>query len=667
VFALGDFTGGALQQFETVSHWAPQVRQQLCPAVVISSQPVSVAVQAGQQATFRVAATSNAALRYQWFRNGVPIGESDVPSYTTPPVEISQDGSLYSVDIIAGAGRTRSVGARLTVTPGSQPWRRWLWANAGRVESNSVTTWANGVRPNESPALVLVNPDTPNSPITVEGAGQSSPVYVSGVELNQLDYLNFGNGESFPLLVRQGSFGYIVYSKGDRFWKLDLTRGASTPTSELLSSVSTRQACPNPLFISDPVLPLRSALLVLAPPAGGTCTSPNLRRLLLPMDLRAQDPPIEAEGVILTSLRWGDGSIRGFLVQRNRQVIEVDHRFRPVTTLFSVSSDTTVSVLYDGFAESGLLLIGDRNVLKLHDTSRVGEPLTITGATASDTRVIGLHTAGTKRLLFVDGAGWLKSIRLTDGGVDTHLRESAPYLTEAAADASYLALASSHRLIRFAGDGSITTLSDSAFAREQPAPLCAPTPQRIVCRFVGGGLAVVPKAGGATVMTGFGPRDLLDINSTWKVVDRTIWYQSLSRNNLEGGLRSVSDDGTGAKRLANSQLGALVDSGLAARSRAEALFQPDRWPGPYMQVFSATEGLQILDGRTGQVAVTYGATPRFATPNTVDFLLAFYRGFDTGQPQLVPMLLISGGTPFFELFMVRGNQPGLERVTRFVP
>jgi hypothetical protein len=665
VFALGDFTGGVLRQFETLSYWAPQVRQFQCPEVTITSQPLSATVQAGQQATFRVTAASNAQLRYRWYRNGVPIGETDAPVYTTPPLELSLDGSRYSVEILAGSGSTRSVEVNLAVTPGSQPWRRWLWANAGPSESNSVITWADGVRPNESAALILVNPDSPSNPVTVEGAGQASSVYFAGIEFDQLDYFRIGNGEGVSLSSRQGSFGYVVYAKGDRLWKVNLERSAAVPVPALLSSLSTRQICGSPAFTADPVKPIRSFVLVQSPPVGGSCNSSNLRRFLVPMDLGAQDPPIEATGSLLAALRWGDGSFRGFLIQRNRQILEVDHRFRVVSTLFSVSTDAPINLLHDKFAESGLLLFGEGNAVKLFRADRPGFASTIEGLTPSGTRVLGLHKAGVQRLLLVDSAGWLKSIRLDNASVETHLRDSRFFLAEAGLDASYIVLADSRRVIRFSANGSVTTLSDSTFAREGPVPLCASTPSSIVCRIVAGALAVVPKAGGSTLVTGFGQRDGVDVNRTWKVIDRSIWYQSLSTNNLEGGLRSVNDDGTGARRLPDVELGAIGDAGLAASDRASAAQQPDQWRTPYLQVISRTDGLQILDGRTGQVAVTYGALPRLPTATLVS-MPPFYRAFDTGQPQLVPVVVFVGRDLRVELFMVRGNRPGLERVTRFV-
>ena len=68
------------------------------------------------------------------------------------------------------------------------------------------------------------------------------------------------------------------------------------------------------------------------------------------------------------------------------------------------------------------------------------------------------------------------------------------------------------------------------------------------------------------------------------------------------------------------------------------------------------------------MAVIYGRLPSFSTARLTAWMKPFYRAFETGQPQIVRLEGITNGfEPFIELFMVRGNQPGLERVTRFVP
>jgi len=78
----------------------------------ITVQPQSQTVNAGEDATFTVAADSAAPLSYQWLLNGAAIGGATASSYTViaPP-----EGGSYSVAVSNFAGSVTSAAARLTV------------------------------------------------------------------------------------------------------------------------------------------------------------------------------------------------------------------------------------------------------------------------------------------------------------------------------------------------------------------------------------------------------------------------------------------------------------------------------------------------------------------------------------------------------------------------
>src|SRR6201998_4761892 len=86
-------------------------------APAITGQPASVAVIAGQTATFSVAATGSGTLTYQWSKNNLAISGANSASYTTPPASSSDDKAAFSVTVTNSAGSATSSPAVLTVNP----------------------------------------------------------------------------------------------------------------------------------------------------------------------------------------------------------------------------------------------------------------------------------------------------------------------------------------------------------------------------------------------------------------------------------------------------------------------------------------------------------------------------------------------------------------------
>ena len=81
----------------------------------ITTQPTSQTVNAGQTATFSVAATGTAPLTYQWLQNGSQIGGAVGASYTTPATTSGNNGNLFTVVVSNTAGQATSNAATLTV------------------------------------------------------------------------------------------------------------------------------------------------------------------------------------------------------------------------------------------------------------------------------------------------------------------------------------------------------------------------------------------------------------------------------------------------------------------------------------------------------------------------------------------------------------------------
>ncbi len=86
-------------------------------APVITTQPTSQTVVAGQPATFTVAAGGTDPLTYQWFDNGTAISGATSSSYTIPGTTVASTGSQLTVVVTNEAGTVTSSVATLTVNP----------------------------------------------------------------------------------------------------------------------------------------------------------------------------------------------------------------------------------------------------------------------------------------------------------------------------------------------------------------------------------------------------------------------------------------------------------------------------------------------------------------------------------------------------------------------
>ena len=85
----------------------------ITPAII--TQPVSQTVNAGQTATFSVAATGTAPLTYQWTKNGATVAGATSSTYTTPVTVAADTLSKFAVTVHNAAGNATSSSATLTV------------------------------------------------------------------------------------------------------------------------------------------------------------------------------------------------------------------------------------------------------------------------------------------------------------------------------------------------------------------------------------------------------------------------------------------------------------------------------------------------------------------------------------------------------------------------
>ncbi|MDB5106241.1 MAG: repeat-containing protein [Fibrobacteres bacterium] len=81
----------------------------------LTRQPASVSVLDGDAASFSVTAAGSLSLTYQWRRNGTNIAGATGFAYTTPALNLSNNGNAYSVVVTNAAGSATSSNAVLTV------------------------------------------------------------------------------------------------------------------------------------------------------------------------------------------------------------------------------------------------------------------------------------------------------------------------------------------------------------------------------------------------------------------------------------------------------------------------------------------------------------------------------------------------------------------------
>lgn len=92
------------------------------PSIV--TEPVNVTVKAPAKGTFKVTASGNPALKYQWMKsvNGGQFGKitgATGSSYTTPATTIAMSGNQYDCVVTNTVGSATSSAASLTVYPRS--------------------------------------------------------------------------------------------------------------------------------------------------------------------------------------------------------------------------------------------------------------------------------------------------------------------------------------------------------------------------------------------------------------------------------------------------------------------------------------------------------------------------------------------------------------------
>ncbi|MFL6602056.1 MAG: immunoglobulin domain-containing protein [Steroidobacteraceae bacterium] len=146
-------------------------------APVITTQPTNVAVTVGKTATFTVVASGTEPMTYQWQRNGTAIAGATAASYTTPTVQITDDGAMFAVVVTNSSGNATSTSAKLSVAAVSGP---------GPSASDVVTFKYDIARTGQYLVETTLTPANVNSTsfgllrhLKVDGKVDAQPLYLS--------------------------------------------------------------------------------------------------------------------------------------------------------------------------------------------------------------------------------------------------------------------------------------------------------------------------------------------------------------------------------------------------------------------------------------------------------------------------------------------------------
>ena len=147
-------------------------------APVITTQPLSQTVIAGQTATFAVTATGTAILSYQWKKNGVDISGATSAGYTTPVTTVADHDAKFTVVVTNAVNSATSNQATLTVNSGNSTFSvtqygiTWTFSEARRVgQFINGDWWVQGP--------VTISSITP-SPLAGRNGSMVNPVPCAG-------------------------------------------------------------------------------------------------------------------------------------------------------------------------------------------------------------------------------------------------------------------------------------------------------------------------------------------------------------------------------------------------------------------------------------------------------------------------------------------------------
>jgi hypothetical protein len=203
------------------------------PAVAapsITTQPQNQTVVVGSTATFTVAATGTAPLTYQWQKNGTNISGATSSSYTTPATVAGDDGSLFQVIIMNGAGSVTSSQAKLTVgaTPPSM-------GSASDITTYKYNVSRTGLNSAET-TLTLANVNSTQfgllRMLAVDGRVDAQPLYLANLTVAGTSH------NVVYVATEHGSVWAFDSDTGTKLWQVSLLKSGESPATNGCSQIT---------------------------------------------------------------------------------------------------------------------------------------------------------------------------------------------------------------------------------------------------------------------------------------------------------------------------------------------------------------------------------------------------------------------------------------------
>jgi hypothetical protein len=189
-------------------------------APTITTQPVNAAGTVGSTVTFTVVASGTDPLSYQWQKSGNAIAGATAASYTTPALQIGDDGAVFDVVVTNSAGTVTSGNAKLSVT--AQP-------SSGPSAADVVTFKNDALRSGQYLVETTLTPTNVNSTSfgllhnpKVDGKVDAQPLYLS-----QLTIRGAAHNVVF-VATEHGSVYAIDADAGMPLWQVSLLATGET-------------------------------------------------------------------------------------------------------------------------------------------------------------------------------------------------------------------------------------------------------------------------------------------------------------------------------------------------------------------------------------------------------------------------------------------------------
>ena len=189
-------------------------------APTITAQPVNATGTVGSTATFTVVAAGTDPLTYQWQKNGTAVSGATAASYTTPALQIGDDGAMYAVVVTNSAGTVTSASAKLSIT--AQP-------ASGSSAADVVTFKNDALRSGQYLVETTLTPANVNSASfgllhnpKVDGKVDAQPLYLS-----QLTIKGAAHNVVF-VATEHGSVYAIDADAGTPLWQVSLLAAGET-------------------------------------------------------------------------------------------------------------------------------------------------------------------------------------------------------------------------------------------------------------------------------------------------------------------------------------------------------------------------------------------------------------------------------------------------------